>query len=147
MWIRTLDMDECVEVLEANRLGRLACAHDDQPYLVPFHYAYADGHLYAFSQPGKKVEWMRANPKVAVLVEDQAEGREWRSVIVEGRFEELPDRIGHKREREYARTLLSRHADWWEPGAHKPVPEQARMGYVFFRISADRLSGREGKAG
>ena len=39
--------------------------------------------------------------------------------------EELPDVIGHKRERERAWSLLSRHANWWEPGGLKPLAPAA----------------------
>ena len=60
MLIHTLSALECTKLLAANRVGRLACAKDGQPYVVPN--AHAGKHLYAFSMPGKKIEWMRANP-------------------------------------------------------------------------------------
>lgn len=147
MLILTLNKTECENLLAENRVGRLACAKDGQPYLVPVYYAYAKNYLYAFSMPGKKIDWMRANPRVSVLIEDQGQGREWRSVIVDGTYEELPDRIGRKREREYAWSLLSKHANWWEPGGLKPVtpPLSDHSPHVFFRISVDKVSGREAK--
>ncbi|TIV42354.1 MAG: pyridoxamine 5'-phosphate oxidase family protein, partial [Mesorhizobium sp.] len=82
---------ECTKLLTANRAGRLACAKDGRPYVVPFHYAHADNHLYAFSLPGKKIDWMRANPLVSVQVDAAGTGHGWKSVIVTGRYEELPD--------------------------------------------------------
>src|SRR5207344_260185 len=121
MIVRTLSTPECTALLTANRLARLACAKDGRPYIVPIHYAYANNHLYAFSMPGKKIEWMRANPLVSVQVDERGEGRAWRSVVLDGRYEELPDRIGHKLAREHAWSLLSKHVDWWEPGGFKPV--------------------------
>jgi ferredoxin-like protein FixX len=99
MWIRTLSTLECTKLLSSHRVGRLACAKDGQPYVVPIYYAYNENHLYAFSMPGKKIDFMRANPLVCVLVDAKGEGRGWQSVIAEGRYEELPDRIGFKRER------------------------------------------------
>ena len=59
-----------------------------------------------FSLPGKKIDWMRLNPLVSVsVVEREREpAREWKSVIVDGRYEELPDRIGHKAERAPAKN-------------------------------------------
>jgi uncharacterized protein len=93
--------------------------------------------------PGRKIEWMRANPLVAVLAEEAGKGRPWKSVIAEGRYEELPDRIGYKRQRDHAWSLLSKHSDWWEPGALKPAPAISDVSApVFFRIIVDRLSGR-----
>jgi len=147
MIIRTLSIPECTALLTANRVARLACARDGRPYVVPIHYAYADHHLYAFSMPGKKIEWMRDNPLVSVQVEQRGEGRAWKSVVLDGRYEELPDRIGHKLERERAWSLLSKHADWWEPGGFKPVapPVSDHSPHVFFRIVVEQLSGREAK--
>jgi uncharacterized protein len=147
MWIRTLTTLECWKVLADNRFGHLGCAKNGLPYVVPIYYAYADNHLYAFSMPGKKIDWMRANPLVSVsVVEREHEpAREWKSVIVDGRYEELPDRIGHKAERDHAWFLLSRYADWWEPGALKPrtPPQSDHTAYVFYRILIDQVSGRE----
>ncbi|TIP77993.1 MAG: pyridoxamine 5'-phosphate oxidase family protein, partial [Mesorhizobium sp.] len=80
--IRTLSVLECSKVLASNRVGRLACSNDDQPYVVPFYYAHADNHLYAFSMPGKKIDWMRSNPLVCVQIDERGQGRGWRSVVV-----------------------------------------------------------------
>jgi nitroimidazol reductase NimA-like FMN-containing flavoprotein (pyridoxamine 5'-phosphate oxidase superfamily) len=149
MRIRSLNEAECGEVLAANRVGRLACTSNGQPYVVPIHFAYADNNLYVFSMPGKKIEWMRANPLVSVVVEEHGKRREWKSVVVDGRYEELPDRIGTKRQREHAWSLLSQHVNWWEPGALKPVTQPPSLAessdHVFFRILIDRLSGREAR--
>lgn len=145
MLIRTLSVLECTKLLGANRVARLACAKDGQPYVVPLHYAYSDAHLYAFSMPGKKIEWMRANPLVSVQIDEHGEGRGWRSVVADGRYEELPDRIGHKVQRDHAWALLSKHADWWEPGALKPEKSEIAtdLPHVFFRILVATVSGRE----
>ncbi len=43
------------------------------------------------------------------------------NVVADGRYGELPDRIGHKVERDRAWSALSKHVDWWEPGALKPI--------------------------
>ena len=138
------DTLECTQVLDANRLAHLACSNDGRPYIVPIYYAHADNALYAFSMPGKKIDWMRANPLVSVLVEEHKRGREWKSVIADGRYEELPDRIG---QRDHAWSLLSKHVDWWEPGALKPVvpPMSDHSSHIFFRVLIEQLTGREAK--
>lgn len=149
MKIRTLSTLECTKLLTANRIGRLACAKDGQPYIVPFYYAHADNHLYAFSMLGKKIEWMRSNPLVSVQVDERGAGRGWKSVVVNGRYEELPDRVGHKVQRDHAWSVLSKYSDWWEPGALKP-PESTgndEPEHVFFRISIADVSGREAMEG
>ncbi len=147
MRIRSLSTLECTNVLNANRLGCLGCAKDGHPYVVPFYFAHHDNHLYAFSMAGKKIDWMRENSLVSVQVDERGAGREWESVIVDGRYEELPDRIGYKVERDRAWSVLSKHVDWWEPGALKPVtpPISDRSPHVFFRISVEELSGRRAK--
>ncbi len=144
MWIRTLSHAECMDVLSSRRTAHLACARDGRPYVVPIHYSYADMALYAFSMVGKKIEIMRANPYVSMAVEARGEDRGWRSVIVDGRYEELPERIGYKRRRDHAWSLLSKHANWWEPGALKPGrPASSNdVMHVFFRILIDDVSGR-----
>jgi nitroimidazol reductase NimA-like FMN-containing flavoprotein (pyridoxamine 5'-phosphate oxidase superfamily) len=145
MDIRTLSNNECSHLLTAHRVGFLACSKAGQPYVIPIHYAYADTHIYAFSMPGKKIDWMRANPLVSLLVDQRGEGRGWKSVIAEGRYEELPDHTDHKVARDHAWALLSKHNDWWEPGALKPVEFSIsdHSQHVFFRILVDRVSGRE----
>jgi len=41
--------------------------------------------------------------------------------------------------------VLSKHPDWWEPGALKPVVPPTADGepHVFFRILIEQVSGRE----
>jgi nitroimidazol reductase NimA-like FMN-containing flavoprotein (pyridoxamine 5'-phosphate oxidase superfamily) len=95
MEIREMSNEECLHVLAGARLARLACAHENQPYVVPVYLAYheASGCLYGFTTPGQKVEWMRANPLVCVVVDEIAAYNQWVSVIVVGRYEELPEAI------------------------------------------------------
>lgn len=146
MHIRTLSNNECTAVFAANRIGFLACAKGGQPYVVPIHYAYEARCVYGFSMPGRKIDWMRANPLVSMLVDERGEGRRWKCAIAEGRFEELSDQTGHSAARYHAWSLLSKHFDWWEPGGLKPeeLPLSNHSPHIFFRVLVDRLSGREG---
>ena len=73
MIVQTLSTPECTALLAKNRLARLACARNGQPYVVPIYYAYADRCLYAFSMPGKKIDWMRENPLVSVQVDEHGQ--------------------------------------------------------------------------
>lgn len=145
MLIRELSAGQCTEILASNRLASLACASGEHPYAVPIYYAYSDYHLYSFTLPGKKLGWMRANPNVSVLVVESRGSREWASVVVNGMFEELPDWIGHKVDRDHAWSVLSKQAMWWEPGAVKPIapPLSDHSPHVFYRIVIQQISGRE----
>jgi nitroimidazol reductase NimA-like FMN-containing flavoprotein (pyridoxamine 5'-phosphate oxidase superfamily) len=142
MMITKMDRAGCMALLEASRLGRLACVKDGQPYVVPITFAAEGGFLYGFSLLGRKIEWMRANAQVCVLVDEVEHPRKWRSVVVYGRYEELPDRVGWKVQRDRAWSLLSQHAQWWEPGGVKPVTE-APTPHLFYRIAVDEVSGRQ----
>jgi nitroimidazol reductase NimA-like FMN-containing flavoprotein (pyridoxamine 5'-phosphate oxidase superfamily) len=146
MIVKELNRDECAAVLSASRLARLACSRDGQPYVVPIHYAFADDYLYSFSMPGRKIDWMRENPMVCAQIDDLGSSRNWRSVVVYGLYEELPDRIGSKRERDHAWSLLEKHANWWEPGGLKPVPQPMATAstHLFYRIRVTSMSGRQG---
>jgi nitroimidazol reductase NimA-like FMN-containing flavoprotein (pyridoxamine 5'-phosphate oxidase superfamily) len=92
MLIREMTGEECLRLLARARLARLACAHDNQPYVVPIYFAYDEGlrSLCAFTFPGRKVEWMRANPQICVQVDEIIAGDQWMSVVGIGRYEELP---------------------------------------------------------
>ena len=141
MIIKEMDRNACLALLQTARLGRLACVKDGQPYVVPISFAAEGNYLYGFSLTGQKVDWMRHNDRVCVQIDDLKNEREWRSVVVYGRFEELPDRIGTKVQRDRAWSLLSQHAQWWEPGGLKPVAD-APTPHLFYRISMDEITGR-----
>jgi len=101
MIIREMSRDECLRMLAGARFARLACAHENQPYVVPVSLAYhqASGCLYGFTTPGQKIEWMRANPLVCVEVDEIAAYDDWVSVIAQGRYEELSQTPGSDDER------------------------------------------------
>lgn len=92
MVIREMSREECLRVLARAKLAKLACVHGNQPYVVPVYLAYHEASecLYGFTTPGQKIEWMRANPLVCVEVDEIAAYDQWVSVIVFGRYEELP---------------------------------------------------------
>jgi nitroimidazol reductase NimA-like FMN-containing flavoprotein (pyridoxamine 5'-phosphate oxidase superfamily) len=99
MVIRDLSREECFQVLAGGRSARLACAHENQPYVVPVYLAYhqassGEAYLYGFTTPGQKVEWMRTNPLVCVEMDEIAAYDQWVSVIAIGRYEELPETPG-----------------------------------------------------
>jgi uncharacterized protein len=147
MQIFELTNQECIEALTHLRLGRLACSRHDQPYLVPFYFAYHGNHLYSFATRGQKIDWMRANPRVCVETDDIVNHLEWMSVIVQGRYEELSDTPEWKLERELAHRLLQQQPMWWEPAyvgtAHLGTTDQLIP--IYFRIHIDHMTGRRAK--
>jgi len=143
MIITRMSRNECIDVLSKARMGHLACCRDAQPYVVPIFYAYSEDHAYSFTMPGQKLDWMRLNSRVCLQVDHVTDGG-WESVVATGRFEELPDRIGLKQERDHAWQLLSRHVNWWEPGALRPDPAALadHSAHVFYRVLLEEVSGR-----
>ncbi len=142
--IHELSREESLDLLARAHLGRLACAHEGQPYVVPIYFAYDNEYLYSFSTVGKKIEWMRANPKVCVEADEVASPQQWASVIVFGHYEELPNIPEWRGAREYARKkLLERNAIWWEPGYAKTILHDTErpLAAFFYRIHIVEITG------
>ena len=142
MIVHELNRSACAEILERTDLGRLACAHEGQPYVVPIHFSFdaARGCLYAFSTVGQKIQWMRRNPKVCVEVEDIADKNHWTTVLAFGRYEELDDSVDEAA-RNSAQELFSKRPEWWLPAAAKVGPREHHA-MVIYRIQIDRMTGR-----
>ena len=144
MVVHEMTRQESIAILSSRRLARLACVKDNQPYLVPCHYAFSDNHLYSFALSGQKIDWMRENAHVCVQVDELGANRQWRSVVVYGLFEELPETPQWQRERKHAWSLLEQHANWWEPGSLKPpsASNETRSPLIFYRIKIESITGR-----
>jgi len=147
MLIKEINETECREVLSRASLGRLGCSLNDQPYIVPVGLAYEDGYIYVFSTLGQKIEWMRANPKVCMQVDETKGQSEWVSVIANGQFEELPD-PQRADERDHARRLMEKRHLWWlNAMAERRIQMRDQdITPIFFRIRVSSLTGLRGAA-
>jgi nitroimidazol reductase NimA-like FMN-containing flavoprotein (pyridoxamine 5'-phosphate oxidase superfamily) len=143
MRIQEVDRETCVELLAHLRLGRIACAEAAQPYVVPFYFAYDEGYLYSFSTVGQKIRWMRTNPVVCVQTDEIVSPEEWASLVIFGRYQELPDTPELRLQRDLAYRLLQRRALWWEPGYSKTIVKGAERPLVpvYFRIQIMQITG------
>ncbi len=143
MVIQEMTPTECFELLQQTGVGRLGCARSGQPYVVPIYFAADKDHIYGFTTLGKKIEWMRANPLVCVEVDEIISPAKWRSVIVFGRYHELPNLPVYASIRNHAHDLLEKRAVWWEPAyvssTHRGKPHSAQP--IFYRISIDEITG------
>ncbi len=176
MLIHEMTETECLSTLAHTRLGRLACAHNNQPYVVPIYFVYEGsylyGFLYGFTTLGLKVEWMRSNPLVCVELDEVENFDQWTSIVIFGRYEELPDLLGTsvwdqnqrrahgpsqpmvrpksvsstpgQQARLHAHELLQQHAEWWEPGCASRTHHNPDQPLtpIFYRIRIDRTTGR-----
>jgi nitroimidazol reductase NimA-like FMN-containing flavoprotein (pyridoxamine 5'-phosphate oxidase superfamily) len=142
MVINEITKEECGAFLTSASLGRLGCSLDNQPYVVPIYFVYEPGYIYALSTFGQKTEWMRANPKVCLEVDEITNQAQWISVIANGHYQELPE-PQYTAEREHARRLLGKRYQWWQSAF---AERQLRLGDdlitpLFFRILIDSVTG------
>jgi uncharacterized protein len=107
--------DECDTALHRVDFGRLACARGGQPYIVPIHFLYDGEHLYGITTRGKKIEWMRSNPLVCLEIDERTGHSQWMSIVVFGRYEELPNTPEYEHARAHALEVLQKRTMWWEP--------------------------------
>lgn len=144
MTIHELTTAECEEWLGRTTIGRLGCARDNQPYIVPisFYFDRPGRCLYSFATVGQKIDWMRGNPRVCVEVDEITDPFHWTTVLVTGRYDEVVETSGGGGPRERALGLFQPHADWWLPGAGRLASGGERFTPVVYRIKIDQLSGR-----
>lgn len=84
-----LNKRQLIDILERQVIGRLGCHANGETYIVPVNYVYRDNAIYAHSGNGKKIEMMRANPKVCFQVDEIIDTFRWKSGILWGTYEEL----------------------------------------------------------
>jgi nitroimidazol reductase NimA-like FMN-containing flavoprotein (pyridoxamine 5'-phosphate oxidase superfamily) len=144
MRIHEMTRAQCQDVLHRTTLGRLACALDGQPYVVPisFYFDEAEKCLYSFSTVGQKIEWMRSNPKVCVEVDEIADEFDWTTVVIFGRYDEIRDSRQEDHALRRAHDLFRQRPEWWLPGAGRLVTGEEHGSSVVYRIRIDTMNGR-----
>jgi nitroimidazol reductase NimA-like FMN-containing flavoprotein (pyridoxamine 5'-phosphate oxidase superfamily) len=98
---------------------------------VPINYVFDGTYIYSFSSPGRKIEIMREQPVVAFQVDEIESDDSWRSVMVEGKFQELSGR---------ERAAAVRHLSATDAVAARTLSSGDRV--VVFRIALTDRSGR-----
>ncbi|HVB55347.1 MAG TPA: pyridoxamine 5'-phosphate oxidase family protein [Candidatus Acidoferrales bacterium] len=143
MLIQEMTRQESLDLLARTRLCRLGCTQGSQPYVVPFYFAYNNNSLYSASTVGQKIDWMRKNPLVCVETDEVVSPQEWMSVVVFGRYEELPDTPEYQPARVAAQNLLQRQGMWWKPGYVKTILHgtERQLVPVFYRINLRQITG------
>lgn len=86
---------------------------------------------------------MRSNPQVCVQADEVLDQGEWASVIVLGRYEELPNTVEYEPLRKWAQSLLERRSLWWQAAyaASQIRPHRHAHTSIFYRIHIQEMSG------
>jgi nitroimidazol reductase NimA-like FMN-containing flavoprotein (pyridoxamine 5'-phosphate oxidase superfamily) len=113
--LRTLSPEVTDHLLSTQFFGRLACAADGQVLVLPISYLYDGKAIYGQTREGTKTRLLRENPAVCFEVDELCSPSCWRSVVIQGLYEELAGD-----ERRYAEQRLG-------PGRVPPLraPESA----------------------
>ncbi len=70
-------------------VGRIGCADDNNPYIVPVTYVYDGKYIIGQTKEGLKLDMMRKNPHVCFEVDSMTNMANWQSAVILGTFEEL----------------------------------------------------------
>jgi len=141
MHIEEMTGPECRAMLAGTHVARLACALNNQPYVVPIHVVFDGESFYSYSTLGKKIEWMRQNPLVCLEIDAVVGTGQWESVVVFGSYEELRATPEYESSRRQAERLFQARPMWWEPGS-VPLDGRRPGAPIAFRIHLHRMTGR-----
>ena len=141
MLIRELPSSECYRLISGTHFGKLGCAKENQPYVLPFYFAYHERYFYSFSTIGRKVEWMRTNHRVCVEIDEINSLQCWWSIVILGQYEEIHEH--EEKLRQLASQLLNQHPQGWEPAyaTTRMAASERPLVIVYFRISIDEMTG------
>lgn len=89
--IGQLTDEQIEEVLKENVYGHLGCNDGFNTFVYPINFLYDGKFITCHSQPGAKVKIMRNNNRVCLQVEAINNTSKWKSVMVQGEFQELED--------------------------------------------------------
>ena len=128
-------------LLQRESFGHLGCARDGRPYVVPMHYAYDGKELYFITTEGMKTQFIEANPKVCLQVEEITDSTHWRSVMVIGQAEQLTS----AEELERAMKLITERNPSLTPAISATQLDTWGRGVdiAVYRIRPDMIDGRK----
>jgi uncharacterized protein len=146
MNIEKLSAEDCRSFVSRVSFGRLGCAQENQPYVVPLYFVWQGDRLYGFATLGRKIDYMRGNPRVCVEIDEVESHYSWTSVVIMGEYEEITEDPMYREEKEIAQKLLERRSLWWQPAYVAARLRERADGAapVFFMIHIRDISGYRG---
>lgn len=141
-----LSAGEIEYVLSRQVLGRLGCHAEGTTYVVPINFTYDGQFIYCYTQEGLKMTLMRKNAEVCFQTDDIENMANWKSVVVWGRFEELPEgpEYADALQKLVNRVLPIISSERVHQSAEWPFPSNGsspEIGFVF-RIRVTKKTGR-----
>ena len=135
----TLEARKCEELLKRQDVGRLAFALQDRVGIVPVHYVYDEGWIYARTEPEGKLVPILRNRRVAFEVDEIRGMFSWESVVVHGSLYLIDPDGGEKEKAAYDKAVqLLRRILPTTLGKADPVPFRDQL----FRIAVSEITGR-----
>ncbi|MGZ5285629.1 MAG: pyridoxamine 5'-phosphate oxidase family protein [Flavisolibacter sp.] len=133
-------------VLHTQLIGRIGCHAEGLTYVVPISYAYDGEFIYCHTREGKKTFMMRKNARVCFQVDEMQDMANWKSVILQGAFEELSKKedINHAMHALLSRYLPMVSSTTTHLGKFWPFQsdDYSDMDGIVFRIRILEQSGR-----
>ena len=144
-----LDIDEMSskeikDFLQETGYGHLGFIHKGKPCVMPMHYylkdSDKDSDIYLFTTEGMKTHDIDENPEICLQVEAIQDPLHWRSVIVNGRAEQLTEQQDIDRARQFIKVrnpMLSPaiNRTWIDADGRAEV-------MTIYRIHINEMSGR-----
>ena len=138
--VTEMSNEENKGLLRRVNFGHLGCARNDQPYVVPIHFAYGDPDIYFFTTEGKKTEIIDENPEVCLQLQDVTDSKHWQSVIVTGTAERLTPGDDFDRAMELIKTTNPTLTPAWS--IHWMDQWVRTNVEVVYRVSPQSITGR-----
>ncbi len=149
--IKDLSTRECLELLGANYIGRLAYIAHDSPYVIPITYYYynrRNNSIISYSLEGHKIDAMRKKQSVSLEIDEIESVKHWKSVLVHGEYEELSGIDAKKLLHEFSagvKEIVNRKKGKDVAFIHEFSSKLASTQDppVVYRIRIDKVTGKE----
>jgi len=135
--ITVLNESQARALLRSERVARLGCIVNREPYITPINYLFEDDCVYSHSLAGTKINALRENPRACVQVDHVESDLSWKSVMAFGNFEEI---VEPGERNKILSKLLTRFA-LLTPVESTLVEDAGSPEVIVFRIRIDRITG------
>lgn len=134
-----LDQATSEGILRRNHVGRIAFVHANRVDIEPISYVYADGWIHGRTSPGTKLTALRANPWIALEVDEVEDASNWRSVVVHGTvYFGDRDVVGAAHDAYHTTLATLREVNHGVLSEDDTAPHRRDL----FRVHVDEMTGR-----